>query len=474
MRVPAAKRAARLGDEVNTMSKHSRGAIALNRVGRLALGACALALVVAPVATGTASARTAPRAAAADDINAFYRSRGGAPLWLSPRSGAAAQELVQLLATAQADNLNPRRYNAGSLQRALNAARTGNPVAVQRAEMALSQAFVTYVHDTKRDPGMGIVYVDPELKPAAPSAQFLLGQAASASSLSDYVAQLGWMNPIYGKLRQALASRLYRSDVERRLLSINLERARALPSGGQRYVIINAPASRLYMYENGQVVDSMRVVAGRPDPIAQTPMMNAFIRYVALNPYWNSPPDITSRKLAPTILKEGRAYFTKRGYDVVDHFGPNAHVLNPMSIDWKAVAAGRVQVNLRQRPGPANSMGKMKFMFPNAQGIWLHDTPEKEKIEEAARLQSNGCVRLEDAKRFARWLFNGRPPSPQGARPEQKVDLPQPVPLYITYLTAVPSGTSIVYFDDFYGKDRQALRIASPSSKPNPFSRLFG
>ena len=116
---------------------------------------------------------------------------------------------------------------------------------------------------------------------------------------------------------------------------------------------------------------------------------------------------------------------------------------------------------MRQKPGPANSMGKMKFMFPNPQGIWLHDTPEKEKIDEAARLQSNGCVRLEDAPRFARWLFNGRPPKPQGAKPEQKVNLPAPVPLYITYLTAVPSGTSIVYFDDFYGKDRAAALASS-------------
>jgi murein L,D-transpeptidase YcbB/YkuD len=107
-------------------------------------------------------------------------------------------------------------------------------------------------------------------------------------------------------------------------------------------------------------------------------------------------------------------------------------------------------------------MGRMKFMFPNAQGIWLHDTPEKEKIEEAARLQSNGCVRLEDAPRFERWLFYGRAPKAQGARPEQKVNLPNLVPIYITYLTAVPSGTSIVYFDDFYGRDRMATnRIAS-------------
>jgi murein L,D-transpeptidase YcbB/YkuD len=439
------------------MKKISR-ALALNNLGRLALGACAVALVAAPVTT---SARSAVASSQAADVNAFYRLRGGAPLWLAPRSGAAAQELVQLLATAQADNLNPRRYNVRALQKALDAARSGDPGAVQRAEMALSLAFAAYVHDVKRDPGVGIVYVDRELKPSAASAQAVLAEAASAPSLSEYVSNLGWMHPIYSQLRQAIASRMYRSEAERRLLAINLERARALPSGEQRYVLINAPAARLYMYENGHVVDSMRVVAGRTDPIAQTPMMNAFIRYVALNPYWNSPPDITTRKLAPTILKEGRAYFTKRGYDVVDHFGPNAHVLNPMSVDWHAVAAGRVQVNLRQRPGPANSMGKMKFMFPNAQGIWLHDTPEKEKIEDAARLQSNGCVRLEDAKRLSRWLFNGRPPSPQGARPEQKVNLPQPVPLYITYLTAVPSGTSIVYFDDFYGKDRQGLRIAS-------------
>ncbi len=396
------------------------------------------------------------------EIAQFYRARGGAPLWFGSASGRAADQLIQLLASAQADHLNPRRYDVRALDRAAAEAHSGDPAAVQRAEALLSTAFVAYARDLRHDPGVGIVYVDPELKPSPPSTIELLNAAARAPSLSDYVQQIGWMNPIYAKIRQAIASRIYRSPAELRLLDLNLERARALPAGRTRYVIVNPPAARLYMYENGQVVDSMRVVAGRPDPVAQTPMMNAFIRYIALNPYWNSPPDITARKLAPTILKEGRAYFTKRGYDVVDQFGPDARVLDPMSIDWKAVAAGRVQVNLRQRPGPANSMGKMKFMFPNAQGIWLHDTPEREKIEDAARLESNGCVRLEDAARLERWLFNGRPPSPKGARPEQKVDLPQLVPLYITYLTAVPSGSSIVYFDDFYGKDRaQPRRLAA-------------
>lgn len=426
--------------------------------GLVFLGIAAAAAI--PLAGhGTPASAAVVDASTDAQIADFYRARGGAPLWLAPASGAAAQQLLSLLATAQADHLNPRRYDVKGLARALEDARA-NPAAADRAEMMLSEAFVAFARDQKHDPG-GIIYVDPQLRPAPPPASELLTQAARAHSLSDYVQNMGWMNPIYARLRAAIASRMYANDAQRRVLELNLERARALPSGTGRYVLVNPPAARLYMYENGQVVDSMRVVAGRPDPAAQTPMMNAFIRYVALNPYWNSPPDITSRRLAPTILKEGRAYFTKRGYDLVDHFGPDAHVLNPMSVDWRAVAAGRLQVNLRQRPGPANSMGKMKFMFPNAEGIWLHDTPEKEKIEDAARLQSNGCVRLEAASRLERWLFNGRPPNPKGARPEQKVDLPEPVPLYITYLTAVPSGTSIVYFDDFYGKDRvESRRLA--------------
>ena len=442
---------------------NSRSLQLSKRLCGFGLAVAAVIALAAPVTIGVTPAAAASASASyAGDVADFYRQRGGTPLWFSPKSGNAAQQMLQLLATSQADNLNPKRYDARRLARIVGDASRGDPSAVQRAEMALSQAFVAYARDTRHDPAIGIVYVDQELKPTPASPQALLGQAARAPSLADYVQQMGWMNPIYGQLRQAIASRMYRSEAERRLLAINLERARALPSGSGRYVIINAPAARLYMYENGQVVDSMRVVAGRPDPIAQTPMMNAEIRFIALNPYWNAPPDIAARKLAPNVLKRGRAYLNEKGYEILSDWSPSAKVIDPMSIDWKGVVAGRVHVRMRQKPGPANSMGKMKFMFPNSKGIWLHDTPEREKIEEAARLQSNGCVRLEDAPRLARWLFYGRPPSPKGAKPEQKVNLPAPVPLYITYLTAVPSGTSIVYFDDFYGKDRAPVRqIAS-------------
>ena len=425
------------------------------------LAAAAAAFTAVPLAVPVASpALAAKRVAPVErDVSAFYAARGGRLLWLAPTSGNAAQELVQLLSTAQVEGLNPNRYNLRGISRALAAAR-GNPGAAQRADMMLSAAFVNYVRDSKRDPGVGIIYVDPELRPAPPTPQSVLAQAEGAPSLSGHVQGLGWMNPIYGQLRQALASRLYRSERERQLLTLNLERARALPAGGQRYVVINNAAARLYMYENGRVVDSMRVVAGKPDPQAQTPMMNAFIRFAVLNPYWNAPPDITSKNLAPNVLKRGAVYLKEKGYEVMSDWSDHARVVSPASVNWKAVVDGREHIRLRQKPGPANSMGVMKFMFPNAQGIWLHDTPVKEKIEDAGRLQSAGCVRLEDAPRFARWLF-GRSLKAQGARPEQQVPLPSPVPLYITYLTAVPSGTSITYFDDFYGWDRARLgRVA--------------
>ena len=105
------------------------------------------------------------------------------------------------------------------------------------------------------------------------------------------------------------------------------------------------------MYENGQVVDSMRVVAGRPDPIAQTPMMNAFIRYVALNPYWNSPPDITARASRRTWSGAAAPTSTKKGYELVDQFGDGAHVLES---DVGRLAGGR------RRPGPRATSGRSR------------------------------------------------------------------------------------------------------------------
>jgi len=176
------------------MGQHHTGASVTTLSKSLTL---ALAATCGVVALGVAP-QPAPAAAPSDGgaVANFYRARGGAPLWFAPRSGPAAQQLIQLLSTASADNLDPKRYNPRGLARAIDAARSGNPAAVQQAEAMLSQAFVAYVRDLKHDPRIGIVYVDQELKPTPPSAGTILAQAAAARSLPDYVQKMGWMNPM--------------------------------------------------------------------------------------------------------------------------------------------------------------------------------------------------------------------------------------------------------------------------------------
>ena len=155
-----------------------------------ALGAALLLPVTAGgfVLAAPAAAVVDARSAAAE-VDAFYRARGGARLWLAPGSGGAAQQLLQLISTAQLDGLDPRRYDARGVAKALRAAGRGDPRSVMRAEQALSQAFVAYAGDLARDPGVGIIYVDPELRPAPLPPRALLSQAANARSLGDYVAR---------------------------------------------------------------------------------------------------------------------------------------------------------------------------------------------------------------------------------------------------------------------------------------------
>ena len=197
-----------------------------------------------------------------------------------------------------------------------------------------------------------------------------------------------------------------------------------------RYVLVDAASARLYMIEDGHVRNSMRVIVGKPE--TPTPKLKSVINYETLNPYWHVTPDLTRTLIAANVLKEGDAYLTDRGYEVLSGWGPDAQVLSPDSVDWKAVAAGNLKVYVRQRPGPANSLGHFKFDLPNGDGIYLHDTPKKELFAQDARNLSHGCVRLEDAPRLARWLLGKDPPV--AAAPEENILLPRPVPIMISYL----------------------------------------
>jgi murein L,D-transpeptidase YcbB/YkuD len=197
-----------------------------------------------------------------------------------------------------------------------------------------------------------------------------------------------------------------------------------------RYVLVDAASARLYMIEDARVRDSMRVIVGKPE--TPTPELKSVINYETLNPYWHVTADLAKTLIAPRVLKEGNAYLTDRGYEVLSGWGPDARVLSPDSVDWKAVAAGNALVYVRQRPGPANSLGQFKFDLPSGDGIYLHDTPKKELFAQDERNLSHGCVRLEDARRLARWLLGKEPPA--ASVPEENILLPRPVPITISYL----------------------------------------
>ena len=240
------------------------------------------------------------------------------------------------------------------------------------------------------------------------------------------------------------------------VLMINMERARRLPAPGElkRHIIVDAGSAQLLMYEHGTLADSMRVVVGAN--ATQTPMIAALIRYANVNPYWNVPPDLAVKIVAPAVLKHGVAYLAERNYEVFDGWTDVAPQLDPAAVDWQAVQDGKLSPRIRRGPGPGNSMGDLKFMMPNDLGIYLHDTHDKTVFDQSERWISNGCVRVEDAQRLARWLF-GAMPEVSDPTVETRVDLREAVPVFLTYLTVATTPNGVRFRTDRYGRDRAVL-----------------
>ena len=241
------------------------------------------------------------------------------------------------------------------------------------------------------------------------------------------------------------------------LIIINLERAKRLPAPEEqhKYAVVDSGSARLTLWENGRKVDEMKVVVGKAE--TATPMMAAYIKYASVNPYWNVPPELVRGLIAPRVAAQGVSYLTDREYLVLTDYSDGAQQIDPNTVDWAAVVDGRQEVRLRRLPSPANSMGMMKFMLPNYFGIYLHDTPEKDHFTKNELWISNGCVRVEDYKRFARWLFDGSIPKGGNPKIEEEVNLPQQVPVYMTYLTAQPTSTGVQFMPDHYGRDAHLM-----------------
>jgi murein L,D-transpeptidase YcbB/YkuD len=494
-------------------------------LGAALLGLLQASCSQAPVAPVGVVNAVAPVPVSADSgIAQFYAARGQRALWTD---GPAAARLLAALQRAGSDGFDPARYRVGEIAAAL---RAGDPQALARADLLLSEGFVRYARDLRTPAAaLAIVQAEPGLAPRPPAARAML--EAAAADPRTHAHNVRQLNAIYDGLRGGLEdyrrrwSRLPRltlpaapeagalrrrlglapggfdpalaqavtdfksvhglpatAEVDsatiealnrpaayyERLIRLNMERARAIPAVESRFVLVDTAAARLWMFEDGRAAGHMRVIVGKPG--MSTPMLAGRLRYAVLNPYWNVPVDL-ARHRARAVLRSGPGVLRRERLQILSQFHAEDRVLSPASVNWRRVAAGSEPLRLRQLPGGANVMGAVKFMMPNDLDIYLHDFPDKSLFARADRRISSGCVRLEDAPRLARWLFGGDAPRPDGPRPEQRVDLPAPVPVFITYLTVVPDNGRVAFQRDPDGRDAALLaaleRAASFVSLPS-------
>jgi len=427
----------------------------------LASAACA-ALIPLSLPARAATTPQLPVSAAFDiadpGVAGFYAARPGT-VWLKTGADSpAARELIGVLKRAPLDGMAEGPAVAAQAELLLARAQTGDPAALVEADRTLSAAWVKYVQSIQTPP-QGMTYADPWVTPRRDSAATILARAAAAPSLAAHVRAVSDVNPIYAELRDAAwaSAQTNGGQLDPRVLA-SLERARDVPPEG-RYIMVDTAGARLYMIEDGRIADSMKVIVGKSDPSTQTPMLASTIYYATLNPYWHVSGELVRSLIARNVLGQGLGYLRSHGYQVLAPDG-SRELLDPAKVDWHAVADGREMVQVRQLPGPGNSMGRIKIGFPNSADIYLHDTPNKELFAQEDRNLSHGCVRLEDAERLGRWLL-GRDPETASRDPEQNVLLPARVPIYVTYLTAHVDGGQLSFVDDIYGRDAQRQQVAA-------------
>jgi murein L,D-transpeptidase YcbB/YkuD len=239
------------------------------------------------------------------------------------------------------------------------------------------------------------------------------------------------------------------------LIIANMERWRWMPEDlGQFYVRVNVPNYNLDVYKDGQVIWTTRVVVGQIDK--QTPIFSDEMESVDVNPTWNVPSSIAIKEMLPQI--QANPYKALYGYDVYYNAAGRYEKVDPTRIDWSRVDMNRVQI--KQPPGEANALGAIKFLFPNAYDVYLHDTPSKSLFANDMRAYSHGCVRVQDPWGFADVLMSQEKGLSAAALkklvggPEQEVKLPTKIPVHITYFTAWVDGAGKLQVrNDIYGHD---------------------
>ncbi len=368
-------------------------------------------------------------------------------------SQVAAQDNI----VAAAKDLAPHHWFYGQLKKAL---------AAQRAHVA--------------EGGWGTIEAGPTLKPGmtdprvaalrirlAASGEYTTTTPADANLYDDdLVAALKRFQELHGIDPDGAVGKRTVTELnvtaQQRVdqLRLNLERARwVLNQLGDEFIVVNISGFHLYVIKGGVPVWDTRVVVGRT--YRQTPMFKSNMRTVVLNPTWTVPPTILKQDLLPKLAKDP-SYLASHNIAVVDAAGAE---VDPGTIDWQQ-ARRRFPYNLVQRPGEDNSLGRVKFLFPNEHAVYLHDTPNRALFERADRAASSGCIRIENPMMLADYLLAGDAEWPKERVEEvlatghtQNIVLKHTIPVVIMYWTAqLDRDGTMRFFPDLYNRDTPLLR----------------
>jgi murein L,D-transpeptidase YcbB/YkuD len=258
-----------------------------------------------------------------------------------------------------------------------------------------------------------------------------------------------------------------------RQLRVALDMRRAAAAGGpERRIEVNVAHQRLQVLERGRVLLDMPVVVGRPD--RQTPMMRLRMNAVQFNPPWGVPERNAKEDLLPKFRRNARAMAEKgfRVYTVVD--GERVEV-NPLDVDWRGVSRERFPYFVRQDAGAANALGRIKFIMPNTEDIFMHDTPDRHLFSRPERALSSGCIRLERPLDLLDVALEGtagwdraRAAAVLGNRSTTSIALARPLPVRLHYTTVVVEAGEVRVRPDIYGLDEAYARAMDGSGRRSP------
>ena len=256
--------------------------------------------------------------------------------------------------------------------------------------------------------------------------------------------------------------------VRARQLAMAIERIRWLPAFDDGpFIVVNVPSFELYAFDavGGEGTPSliMNVVVGKAGAGRATPLFEDEMRYIVFRPYWVIPPGIMQREILPAVRRD-RGYLARNDMELYQGDGDNGRAVATTSPNLARAASGTL--GIRQRPGPRNSLGPAKFIFPNDHNVYLHGTPATDLFSLARRDFSHGCIRLQDPAALAVWVLRNEErwsraqvEAAMQGRSSQRVDLARPLPVMIYYTTAVvrPGGI-VAFYGDVYGHDARLER----------------